>query len=105
MKLLVMKKDEKKRTVEGAEARAKLKEVLGNISKNLLIPEPPFTGKVRRRALDRLRDGDPIWDANDENGQPHKSATILVMPAKIVGIIKEDGTFEEVKGGDNPMAT
>lgn len=103
MKLCVQKfPDLKKVTVEGAEAKAVLREVLGDISKDILFPTMPYTGKIRCRCKDRLREGGNIWSKSDQHGNPHKDAIILSMPLKIVGIIKEDGTYEEVGKKDQP---
>lgn len=101
MKLTVIEKHEK-RSVEGAEARAVLKGVLKQIGENILLPIPPHTGIVRRRALDRLREGSAIWGETDPHGQPR--GTILTMPPKVIGILKtgEDGkqVFEAAEGMD-----
>lgn len=103
MKLCVQRfPDLKKVYVEGPEARAILREVLQDISQDIMIPTMPHTGKIRCRCKDSLREGRNIWSKSDQNGNPHKTATILSMPMKIVGIIKEDGTYEEV-GKDQPQ--
>lgn len=91
--------DYKSVSVEGLEARTVLKEALREIGQAILMPQPPFTGQIRRRALDRLKSGGEIWTEIDEHGYPHKG-TIICMPLQIVGIRHEDGTFEPV--GDIP---
>lgn len=104
MKLLVMRRAEPQRTVAGQEARAVLKAVLKGASQNILLPEPPFTGIVRRRCLERLRENDPIWDMSDENGQPHRNATILFYVHKIKEVILPDGTKVEVEDAEGQKA-
>ena len=69
--------------------------MLGKIGNMIAIPEPPFTGIVRRRAIDLLRDGETIYDKIDHDGQISIDATLMSMSPRIVGIIKADGTYEE----------
>mgnify|MGYP001346069097 CR=1 FL=1 len=90
----------KEETVKGKEARTILKQVLSEISKNILIPEPPYTGIVRRRAIDALRNGNSIWTEIDDNGHPLKGI-IVSMPPRIVGIIGTDGVYKSIDGDDN----
>lgn len=99
MKLIVRRNGQQPKELEGSEARAALKKMLTDIGNSIMLPEPPFTGIIRRRALDRLRAGDPIWNKQDGVGQVAGDATVIRMPQKIVGILKEDGTFEEAGGG------
>lgn len=96
MKLIVQRHPNLKEEVEGPAARAVLREVLTTISQSILFPVMPHTGIVRRRAIEALKAGRAIWSENDDLGNPSSDATILTMPMKIVGIIKEDGTYEEV---------
>ena len=84
--------------VEGKAARSALKEALAIIGTSILIPEPPFTGIVRRQALDCLRRGQAIWTSRDDLGRPAKGI-IITMPLKILGILKEDGSFESADNG------
>lgn len=93
MKLTVIEKNEK-RSVEGPEARTVLKTVLKQIGESILLPIPPHTGVVRRRALDRLREGNAIWGEADQYGQPR--GTILTMPPKVLGILKQDADGNQV---------
>lgn len=93
MKIVVLS-DHPNRTVEGKEARHLVRDVLRSIGENILLPEPMFKRIVRRRAIEALRASRPIYSTTDDVGQP--AGTIIMMPAKIVGIIKEDGTFEKV---------
>lgn len=92
--------DNNEKIVTGREARAVLKDVLSSISRNILIPEPPFTGIVRRRAIDALRNGNSIWTEIDDNGHPLKGI-IVSMPPRIVGIIGTDGVYKAIDGDDN----
>lgn len=97
MKLCVQRPPEHKREyVEGAAARAVLRQVLQEIGSECLIPEMPYTGKIRCRAKDRLKEGGTIWTERNEIGNPTRDSVMLSMPLKIVGIIKEDGTYEAV---------
>lgn len=93
MKLSVIE-NHTKRSVEGSEARAVLRRVLKGIGEGILLPEPPFTGVVRRRALDRLREGGSIWEHADEHGHPR--GLIVSMPPKVLGILKRDADGNEV---------
>lgn len=94
MKLYVKKyPDYLHQEVSGADARRELKAALHEIGSSILIPEAPHTGIVRRRALDRLRSGDAIWTDRNDLGRPVKG-TIISLPLKILGILKEDGTYE-----------
>lgn len=95
MKLLVGKNGTKPTPIEGEAARSALRAMLKGIGDMIAIPEQPYTGIVRRRALDRLRAGDAIYDKIDSTGQISRDATIMRMPPKVVGIIKPDGTYEE----------
>lgn len=94
MKLIIKKHNLKEVTVEGREARQELRSILVSITKNMLIPEPPFTGIVRRQVLDALRSGRPVWDEPSEHGSPTGTSTIVTMPVKIVGVIRADGTWD-----------
>lgn len=77
---------------EGTAARALLKEVLHAIGQNIMIAEPPYTGIVRRRALERLKAGDHIWtDADPKTGQPR--GTVVRMVPEVIGMIGEDGKY------------
>lgn len=99
--------DFKTEIVEGQAALDVVREVFREITKGILIEEMPFTGKVRCRAKELLRSGQPIWTHWDDVGQcdTDKSTIIKVLP-KIVGIIKKDGTYEPVGDGpkENPFA-
>lgn len=100
MKLIVQKHpDYTKQKLSGNAARAALREALTAIGESILIPEPPYTGIVRRRALDCLRRGEAICTDRNDLGRPVKG-TIITMPIQIVGIIKADGTYEAV--GEEP---
>lgn len=92
--------DDKEKIVTGKEARAVLRDVLSSISKNILIPEPPYTGIVRRRAIDALKNGNSIWTEIDDNGHPLKGI-IVSMPPRIIGIIGTDGVYKAIDGDDD----
>jgi hypothetical protein len=98
MKLKIKRPDQDLVEVEGAEARAILRETFRKVSHSILIPEMPFTGIVRCRMKDTLRAGRPISDSMDEHGHPN--GTLILMAPKVVGIIHADGTYEKV--GDGP---
>ena len=100
MKLIVRRHAKPETEVTGTEARQVLRSVLHDIGQACLFPVMPHTGVVRRRAVDALKSGRPIWSENDEHGNPTRDATILTMPMKIIGIIKEDGTYEAVGEDD-----
>lgn len=80
--------------IEGSEARHEVKLAVRDIMGCLLIPEPPFTTKMRKRVFTTLKSGKPIWTINDSIGQAHRDATILRVLPKIVGIIRADGTWD-----------
>lgn len=92
------------RDVEGREARALIKSAVDKISKDIWIPEPPHTGKVRERCFISLKMGERIWTETGDDGQP--GGTILVLKREILGIINTDGTYEAVGNGpkENPFA-
>lgn len=109
MKLNVGRIGAKDTSLEGAEARAKLKEVMASIAGNnggLLAEiwddlDDEMKAEainqrrlVRRRVLDTLRSGRPVWDKPDRNGQVSKDSTVVSIPLKIIGIIKADGTWD-----------
>lgn len=96
MKLIIHRHPNLKKEVEGTEARQVLREVLTAIGENILLPIPAAKRKVRTRAVQALQAGRPIWSESDEMGNASRDATILIKPVPIVGIIKEDGTYEEV---------
>ncbi len=56
--------------VEGRAAFPYLREFLKMISSQIMIPEPPYTTKVRRRALAAIRRGEPVSDEWDDSAQP-----------------------------------
>ena len=85
---------------QGPEARNVVRSVLKEIGQSVLLPLPEVSRTVRRRAIDTLRAGRPIWNKLDADGHPHADATIILIPRQIIGIINEDGTYEAV--GDGP---
>lgn len=103
MKIKVLLPEERAGSYEGTEARNIVKGVLHKIGQSIMVPEPMFSRVVRRRALDTLRSGKPIWDDPDEHGQP--GGTVVIMQPKIVGIIHKDGSYEKVGEGpdQNPF--
>lgn len=96
------------REIDGPEARATLMGVLRKIGDHCILDPEVFPedliikakGLIKKRAVQALKGGNPIWDALDEHGNPAIGATILVNKPPIIGIIKEDGTWEKV--GDGP---
>lgn len=95
-----------KEKVEGAAARKILKSVLREIQESILIPEPPHTGVIRRRAVESLKNGQAIWTKPNDWGQASNESTVVFPPPEkvnVVGIIGKDGTFKAV--GDDKGAS
>lgn len=66
--------------VEGRAAYPYLRELLKLISAQIMLPEPPYTTKVRRRAMAALRRGEPVSDAWDDEAQP--SGTFIIRAVR-----------------------
>lgn len=56
--------------LEGRAAYPVLRKLMRRISNGILVPEPPHTGKVRRRAYEALRRGEWVSDQWSEDGTP-----------------------------------
>lgn len=88
-------------TYEGREAREKVREMFKSVTDQMLVPDKDEARKLRHWMADTLRDGRAIWSEMDEGGNPCGNVmTMEPKPVKIMGIIKEDGTFEVA--GDLP---
>jgi hypothetical protein len=96
MKLKIREPNKPERMVEGQEARATLRSLLHTLGQSILMPEPPFTGLMRRRVVETLQQGRPVWTEPNHNGQVSDQSTIvaLVRDLKIVGVIRADGTWD-----------
>jgi hypothetical protein len=94
MRLKVKEPGKGERMVDGPDARMVLKSLLRDLSQSILIPEPPFTGIMRRRVVDTLKQGRPVWSNPNHNGQVSDKSTVVAMVPKIVGIIRADGTWD-----------
>lgn len=81
-------------TLTGPSARLQLSGVLQRASEQMLLPLPEARRKLRRRMLESLAQGRPVWDRNGEHGNPAAGATVLwpkeVQP-KVLAVIDEDG--------------
>lgn len=82
----------RKRNVESPHVFREVRGYLRKIAQDILIPEPPFTTAIMRDALQALQRGQHVFVERNEDGQA--TGDILKMAPKIVGVIKEDGTFE-----------
>lgn len=96
MKLIINKPGEAQRDIEGDEARWVLRSVLQSIGQNVLIPEMPYTGRIRVRAIHRLREGKSVWTHPGRHGEVTARSTVICIPLKIVGVILADGTIQDL---------
>lgn len=90
-----------KTTHTGRSARHQLSAVLQRASDQMLLPIPEARRKLRRRMLEALVDGRPVWDLSNEHGTPARDATVLWpkdVVTKVVAIIDEQGNIVASEG-------
>jgi hypothetical protein len=65
--------------LEGRAAYPFLKEFLQVLGRQIMLPEPPYTTKVRRRAVAAIRRGEPVSEQWDDEAQPSGEYIIRMM--------------------------
>lgn len=89
---------------EGAEARGAVRKMFKEITDQMLVHTPEGARQLRHWAADTLRQGRAIWSKMDEHGQPNGIVmTMEPPPLKVLGVIKEDGTFAPAEGMPEAM--
>lgn len=89
----------KPREVEGREMRQILREFLTKYQERAMIPEPPFTTKMRRHMIEAMRRGEGVYDgvADKRFGNYNNGRHLLMMPDIKVMKGGEEMTIEEAK--------
>lgn len=62
--------DAKTFDAEGWAAFGPLRKLMRGISANIILPEPPYTAKARKRAYEALRRGEWVSDRWSDDGTP-----------------------------------
>ena len=71
---------------EGADAYPLLKRAYGIMSRQILMPVPPNTTKIRARASAALRRGESVSDHWDDDGQPAGLMVIQKMEGHVIKV-------------------